>query len=62
MLYVQLSYLVNDTELNELIYSLSQKLIPNENDYLLLNKLLENNSALFKDSFVKMVDTLTQFL
>ncbi|HFK5526277.1 TPA: hypothetical protein ACGZ99_000309 [Elizabethkingia anophelis] len=55
VLYAQLSPLLNDVELYEHIYSLSQKLIPNEKDYLTLHELLENNPTLFKEDFVKII-------
>lgn len=61
MLYIQLSPLVNDTELNDHIYSLTQKSIPNEKDYLTLYNLLENNIPLFKEVFGDVVNTINSF-
>lgn len=57
-LYLILSPIVNDTELNDLIYSLTQKSIPNEKDYLTLHNLLENNSPLFKEAFINILDNI----
>ncbi|MBU7569953.1 MAG: hypothetical protein KAF41_04815 [Flavobacterium sp.] len=57
-LYVQLSPLLNDIELYEHIYSLSQKSIPNEKDYLTLYELLENNPTLFKEGFVNIIASI----
>lgn len=61
ILYVQLSPFVNDTKLYEHIYSLTQKTILNEKDYLTLYELLENNAVLFKEGFVNMVAAINSF-
>ncbi|WP_419868019.1 hypothetical protein [Chryseobacterium sp. CT-SW4] len=61
LLYVQLSPLVNDTGLNDHIYLLTQKPIPNEKDYSILYELLENNHALFKETFVSIIDSINLF-
>src|SRR5690606_32691251 len=59
ILYVQLSLLVNDIELSEHIYSLTQKNIPNEKDYLTLYNLIENNPTLFKETFANVIDAIS---
>lgn len=61
ILYVQLSPLVNDIELNDHFYSLTQKSIPNEKDYLILYELLENNPALFNETFISIIDSINLF-
>jgi hypothetical protein len=50
-IYVTLAPIINDAQLNEYIYSFTQKLIPNENDYQALFNLLNQNKPLFYEFY-----------
>lgn len=59
-IYVALAPIINDVQLNEYIYSFTQKLIPNENDYQKLFDLLDQNKTLFNEFYPEYLKKLKE--
>ncbi len=53
-LYVALSPVVSDTELNDYIYSFTQKLVPTDKDYLDLFELINKNKQIFEKRYIEL--------
>lgn len=53
-LYVALSPLISDTELNDYIYSFTQKLVPTDKDYSDLFELLNKNKQIFEKRYIEL--------
>lgn len=53
-LYVALSPVMSDTELNDYIYSFTQKLVPTDNDYLDLFELINKNKQFFEKRYIEL--------
>lgn len=53
-LYVALSPVISDTELNDYIYSFTQKLVPTDKDYLDLFELINKNKQIFEKRYIEL--------
>ncbi len=53
-LYVALSPVISDAELNDYIYSFTQKLIPSDKDYLDLFELINKNKQIFEKRYIEL--------
>ena len=53
-LYVSLSPVISDTELNDYIYSFTQKLVPTDKDYLDLFELINKNKQIFEKRYIEL--------
>ena len=53
-LYIALSPIINDNELNDYVYSFTQKLIPTDKDYNDLFKFLNKNKEIFRKRYVEL--------
>lgn len=53
-LYVSLSPIISDTELNDYIYSFTQKLVPTDKDYLDLFELINKNKQIFEKRYIEL--------
>lgn len=53
-LYAALSPVISDAELNDYIYSFTQKLVPTDKDYLDLFELINNNKQIFEKRYIEL--------
>ena len=53
-LYVALSPVISDTELNDYIYSFTQKLVPTDKNYLDLFELINKNKQIFEKRYIEL--------
>ncbi|WP_290832550.1 hypothetical protein, partial [Flavobacterium sp.] len=53
-LYVALSPVISDSELNDYIYSFTQKLVPTDKDYLDLFEFINKNKEIFEKRYIEL--------
>lgn len=53
-LFVALSPIISDTELNDYIFSLTQKLVPSDKDYFDLFELINKNKQIFEKKYIEL--------